>query len=71
MTITGNNEVSKEVLAKQINYISIEGDHETIGTTFLKRVLKRVNLLASIDNIEDRFLPDGEKEFLKIVVESL
>lgn len=61
MSTTGNNELSKDVLSKQINYISIEGDKETIGTTFLRRIIKRINLLESIDNIEERFLPDGDK----------
>ena len=42
-----------------------------MGTIFLRRVLKRVNMLDSVDNIEDRFLPDGDKEFLKILVASV
>jgi hypothetical protein len=67
MCLTGNNEVSKETLSKQINFITIEG----VGTKFLKRVMKRVDLLGQIQEIEDRFLPDGEKQFLIIVVESL
>jgi hypothetical protein len=46
-------------------------DNESIGISFLKRILKRVNLLDSIDSIEERFLPDGEKQFLTIVVDSL
>jgi len=46
-------------------------DKETIGTIFLRRILKKINLLESIENIEERFLPDGDKEFLKIIVQSL
>lgn len=71
---TGNSELSKEVLGKQQNYISIQMDSrgsnakQSQGTVFLTRILKRVNLLESIENIEDRFLPDGDKEFLKIIV---
>jgi hypothetical protein len=42
-----------------------------IGTTFLRRVLKRINILNYVNTIEDRFLPDGEKDFLKIILESL
>jgi hypothetical protein len=47
LCLTGNNEVSKEILSKQINFITIEGN-EGIGTKFLKRVMKRVNLLGQI-----------------------
>ncbi|CDW72771.1 UNKNOWN [Stylonychia lemnae] len=71
MTLTGNNEVSKEILPKQINYITVQNEQETIGTTFLRRVLKRIDMLGFVKNIEDRFLPDGEKDFLKIILESL
>jgi len=38
---------------------------------FLRRVIKRINLLESVKDIEERFLPDGDKQFLIIVVESL
>jgi hypothetical protein len=71
LATTGNSELSKEVLSKQQNYISIMGDKETIGTTFLRRILKKINILESIESIEERFLPDGDKEFLKIIVQSL
>lgn len=65
------------MLGKQQNYISIQMDSrgttakQSQGTLFLTRILKRVNLLESIEAIEDRFLPDGDKEFLKIIVQSL
>ena len=57
--VTGNNEVSKDVLPKSSNYISF--DDKTIGIPFIKRVLKKVDLLSGIESIEDRFLPDGDK----------
>lgn len=70
MCLTGNNEVSKEVLVKNMNYITYD-ENQQIGVKFLKRILKRVDLLSRIEDIEERFLPDGEKQFLIIVVESL
>ncbi len=33
--------------------------------------MKHIDLLTYIEDIEDRFLPDGEKQFLIIVVDSL
>jgi hypothetical protein len=38
----------------------IDGD-KNIGIVFIKRILKHVDLLQSVEAIEDRFLPDGEK----------
>lgn len=61
MCLTGNNEVSKEILPKQINFLSMENEKESVGINFLKLMMKRVDLLSSIDLIEERFLPDGEK----------
>lgn len=47
-------------------------DEKSIGIPFIKRILKKgVDLLSSVEAIEDRFLPDGDKQILKIVVESL
>ncbi len=48
----------------------IDGD-KNIGIVFIKRILKHVDLLQSVEAIEDRFLPDGEKQFLTMIVESL
>jgi hypothetical protein len=66
MGVTGNSDMNKDTLAKNINFISIDERQE--GIPFIKRVLKRKDILGSIDSIEDRFLPD-DKEFLKIVVQ--
>ena len=72
---TGNSELSKEVLGKQQNYIALQiesggrsSDKQSQGTIFLTRILRKVNIYESIENIEERFLPDGDKEFLKIIV---
>ncbi len=67
--VTGNSDVSKEVLTKQFNYISV--NEKTIGIPFIKRILKHVDLHSSVDAIEDRFLPEGDKQFLAMIVESL
>ena len=69
MSVTGNSEVNKDIIPKASNYISI--DDKNIGISFIKRVLKKMDLVSSIDNVEDRFLPDGEKQFLLMVLESL
>jgi hypothetical protein len=71
MCLTGNHELSKDILGKQINYLASDNEKQQLGVKFLKRIIKRVDLLGSIEYIEDRFLPDGEKHFLIIVVESL
>lgn len=79
MASTGNSELSKEVLGKQQNYIALliesgsgrNSSSQSQGTIFLTRILRRVNLLESIESVEERFLPDGDKEFLKIIVQSL
>lgn len=42
-----------------------------MGLIFLKRLLKKIDLLDSIQQVEERFLPDGDKGFLVIVLESL
>jgi hypothetical protein len=67
--VTGNSELSKDVLNKQYNYMQLED--KTIGVPFIKRILKHVDLFTSVDAIENRFLPDGDKQFLSMVVESL
>jgi len=64
--VTGNNEVSKERLLKQGNYMIVE---ETIGIPFIKRLMKKLDLIGCIENIEERFMP-GDKEFLLNIVGS-
>ena len=66
MCVTGNSEVSKEILAKNINYISQDGSgvstvKDSTGMIFIKRILERVDILSKIEEVEDRFLPDGDK----------
>ena len=46
-------------------------EEKTIGIPYLKRIIKAVDLLNSVESIEDRFLPDGDKQFLSMVIESL
>jgi hypothetical protein len=70
--ITGNAEVSKDVLQKQYNYMTLgEDEQKNIGIPFIKRILSQINLHESVDAIEDRFLPDGDKQFLLMIIESL
>jgi hypothetical protein len=78
MCVTGNNEVSKEILHKNINFISPESGNTSLslgkdnsGMIFIKRILERIDVLSKIEEIEERFLPDGEKALLIQVVDSL
>ena len=38
---------------------------------FIKRILERVDVLSKIEEVEDRFLPDGDKHLLIQVLDSL
>ena len=67
--VTGNSELTKEVLAKQFNYMVVE--EKPIGIPFLKRILKKVELQSSIEFIEERFLSSEDKAFLVMIIESL
>jgi len=76
MCVTGNSEVSKEILPKNINYISQDGSgvstvKDSTGMIFIKRILERVDVLSKIEEVEDRFLPDGDKHLLIQVLDSL
>lgn len=68
--VTGNGEVNKDAIQKQYNYISPEGK-STIGIPFIKRILKQIDLYNGVEAIEDRFLPDGDKQIVMMVLESL
>jgi hypothetical protein len=41
------------------------------GVKFLKKILKKCDLLEHISNIEDRFLPKEDRNFLNQVIGSL
>lgn len=65
--MTGNQELSKEALPKNVNFLS----ENEVGVVFLKKIMKKVNFIESIENIEERFLPDGDKDFLIKILTSL
>jgi hypothetical protein len=44
--VTGNSEVSKDILQRQFNYISI--DDKRLGIPFLKRILKRADIITGV-----------------------
>ena len=46
-------------------------NQQNLGIPFLKRLLKKIDLHESISSIEDRFLPDGDKALLLMVIDSL
>jgi hypothetical protein len=67
LAVTGNSEISKDTLSKQHNYICV--NESSIGLPFLRRILKQVDLAASVEAIEDRFLPD--KDLILLLLQSL
>ena len=81
MCIVGNLELSKDVLHKQSNFIVAGTEHQSSKTiysgknyaiSFLKSILKKgVALKEGIRELEDRFLPDDEKDLLLIVLDSV
>ena len=74
--VTGNSEVNKDAIQKQFNYISGGNEagvpqNKIVGIPFIKRILKQVDIYSGVDQIEDRFMPDGEKQLVLMVLESL
>lgn len=81
LTITGNAEMSKEVLHKQVNYICQDKQQieeaglysgKNYAIPFIKHISRlRVNLLKAVDELEDRFLETADKDFLTMIIESM
>ena len=81
MCILGNLELSKDVLHKQINYIVSDTENaptssiysgKSYAISFLKSMLKAgLDYKKAIRELEDRFLPEDEKELLLIVLDSI
>jgi len=90
LSITGNMDLSKKILHKQINFIchyatKDDEDPEIIdikeggiykGKNYSLKLIKKLterglDLETPISFIEDRFLPDGEKDYLLMIVASL
>jgi hypothetical protein len=77
LTITGNSELSKDVLHKQHNFIN--SDYEgaiyqgkNYGISFIKKISARnVNISGAIKSVEDRFLSGPDKDFLLMIIESM
>ena len=63
---TGNLEIAKDILPKQINYLRPKA-----GINLIKHVMKSVDLLGAIDTIEERFIAEHERAFIARVLESL
>ena len=79
MAIVGNLELSKQVLHKQLNFIS--SDKETslglysgknYSIPLLKSLMKKgLKLRDGIRELEDRFMYEDEKDLLLIVLDSI
>lgn len=59
--------MSKDAIQKQVNFFSENG----AGAAFLKKILKKVDLVKAVEDFEDRFLPPTDKSFLLTVLGSL
>lgn len=81
MTITGNADLSKDILHKQLNYI-YQNEQEAqeaklyTGKNFALSMIKHVcnrqiNLAQAIRLFEDRFLDTADKDFLLMIIESM
>lgn len=68
MGTTGNVELSKDVLHKNNNFIS---DSSKAGNSFIKKILKSLDLLGKINQFEDRFMDRDEKQFLGMILNSI
>ncbi len=38
---------------------------------FMKRILKQVDIVESVESIEDRFLPEDDKQVLLLILKSM
>ena len=66
MSATGNLEIAKDVLPKQINFFKAKP-----GLALIRHLLKSIDLRGTIDMIEDRFIEDHERNFIMTILESL
>jgi hypothetical protein len=66
LSATGNLEIAKDVLPKQINFFKAKP-----GLALIRHLLKSIDLRGAIDMIEDRFIEDHERNFIMTILESL
>lgn len=79
--IINDVEMSKDVMPKQINYITYDEDaHSSQGlysarnysSSLISQLFKRgVNIKQGISDFEDRFMAEADKDFLLIIVDSM
>lgn len=62
LALTGNYELSKDTFQKQVNFLA------DVGTVFLKKILKKIDLAQYVEAFEDRFLAASDKQFLLMVL---
>lgn len=81
LTITGNAEMSRDVLHKQMNFIyQNDSDYQesnlykgkNYSISLIKLVSRRnINLKNAIRLIEERFLDTPDKDFLVMIIDSM
>ena len=80
LSITGNLELSKEILHKQINFINNEETHregsiyseKNYAISMVKNIHKRgINIKEGVLALEERFLSQSDKDFLTIVIDTM
>ena len=78
LSVTGNQDLSKEILHKQINFMCQESESEGLysgknyALNLLRHVMKLgVDLRNAIEIMEDRYLSDQDKDFLLMIIDSM
>ena len=82
LIIIGNVEMSKDVMHKAINFITVTDDsHSSEGglydprnysTSLVCKLYKRgVNIKEGVTTFEERFMSESDKDFLEMIVDSM
>jgi hypothetical protein len=80
LSITGNLELSKEILHKQINFINNDEAHregsiysgKNYAISMVKNIQKRgINIKEGVLTLEERFLSQSDKDFLVMIIDSM
>ena len=81
--ISGNQDLSRDVLHKNITFIFQDGDSKNdnkssifqgknYGTSFIRNIAKRgVHFTKGIKDVETRFMDQEDKDTLRLIIESM
>lgn len=84
MSITGNLELSKEILHKQINFICQDEEHRSgnsedslySGKNYSVNLMRKfdslgIDLKRGVNALEERFMEPSDKDFLTMIIDSM